>query len=746
MRVPIKFIVLVGLYISVRGREDGHSSSDPIAREISEILEISEKCNVIIASYDPLEHLERNDYVPVILYVHSWCIKNRNLCLSKQIRQMRLTHRCTQIIVSVTDRITFVKEWNSHEKDDEHEPKFSFVSELWKAGIQFTSSYDDVNYYLLSRPPEHYNYRDLLISSFPSKSRSLNLFAINVDIGIPSKYYFLCQFCDKLCDDLSPIVIPRETFFNENLRSEFIKRDRLEKLTSQLDDKHMKMLDKSLSEGEWPNVPETLHRKSSGVNLQRLELLKDLFVAAILFEQSNRTFQFQRSHCRVSRLSIDHLSSRVNPRVPGNKVIWSGSSSFTFLTCHTEEGGINFDTYLAPFDLSAWIGIMVAALVTHFAFATFAWHGNIRPIFHFSFSHLILSWLLSFSYSPSKSISKHFWYRVISIAWFFASFVLCMLYTSYAITGVTMPLPRGNISTFKELTNFRVCKDAQNQCTEDEFHDFMQINGLKDEGWKFDFYSTPVFQANLSVVSFEGTHFGKEIFELKQIYNNTKNDTFWKGIHLTDFANSMLPLVFRETKVATVNEKQPKDTLLAILSEMEAEIVKCDRKVYADRTQSVLEEHNYLSKNYNWLKFQVSQERELWSHYYLVFENEFGSEMSKTYNALLEAGIVGHIEKSYRNVVEQRRLKHTLKNKQTFAEKDKSEFKPSSMTGNIQTLFYLFCLMCALSIVVFIVEVTWIPATLTVIRWVHIMEIYMNVALISLEVFVLRLRYPRNRR
>jgi hypothetical protein len=744
MRVPIKFIVLVGLYISVRGREDGHSSSDPIAREISKLLEISGNCNVIIASYDPLEHLERNDYVPVILYVHSLCPKNEKLCLSKQILRMRFTHRCTRIIVSVTDRITFVEEWNFHEEDDEHEPKFSFVSELWKAGMQFTSSYDDVSYYLLSRNQEDYNYRNALASSHLSKSRSLNLFAIDVDNGIPSEYYFLCQFCDQHCDQLREIPMTREQFLNEKLRSDFIKNYRLKKRTWKMDDKHMEMMEKSLSDGDWSNVPETLHRKSSGVNLQFLELLKELFVADVVFHQSENVFQWGPSNCRFSRLSIDHLSSRINPRVPGNKVIWSGSSSFTFLTCHTEEGGINFDTYLAPFDLSAWIGIMVAALVTHFAFATFAWHGNIRPIFHFSFSHLILSWLLSFSYSPSKSISKHFWYRVISIAWFFASFVLCMLYTSYAITGVTMPLPRGNVSTFKELTNFRVCKD--NQCTEDEFHDFIQSNGLKDEGWKFDFYSTPVFQANLSVVSFEKTHFGKEIFELKQIYNNTKNDTFWKGIHLTDFANSMLPLIFRETKVATVKDKQPKDTLLAILSEMEAEIVKCDRKVYVDRTQSVLEEHNYLSKNYDWLKFQVSEERELWSHYYLVFENEFGSEMSKTYNALLEAGIVGHMEKSYRNVVEQRRLKHTLKNKQTFAEKDKSEFKPSSMTGNIQTLFYLFCLMCALSIVVFIVEVTWISATLTVIRWVHIMEIYMNVALISLEVFVLRLRYPRNRR
>jgi hypothetical protein len=147
-----------------------------------------------------------------------------------------------------------------------------------------------------------------------------------------------------------------------------------------------------------------------------------------------------------------------------------------------------------------------------------------------------------------------------------------------------MPLPRGNVSSFKELTNFR-----DNACTEDELNDFMKGNGLQDEGWKFDFYSTPVFQANLSVVSFEETHFGKEIFELKQIYNNTKNDTFWKGVELTGFANSMLPLIFRETKVTTVNDKPPKDTLLTILSEMEAEIVKCDRKVYADRTQSVLD-------------------------------------------------------------------------------------------------------------------------------------------------------------
>jgi hypothetical protein len=657
---------------------------------------------------------------------------------------MRLTHRCTRIIVSITDFVTFVEEWNSQKDDDEHEPSSSFLSELWKAGMQFTSSSDDVSYYLLSRQSEDPNYRDYLITSSLTKSRSLNLFAIDVGYGIPTKYYFLCQFCDDSCDEFEEIVIPRDTFFNEMLRSEFIQLDRLKKRTWHMDKKHMAMLDESIRGGKESNVAEILHRKSSGVNIKQLELLKELFVADILFEQSNSTVQYGDNKCRVSRLRIHQLSWGFNTKAPGNKVIWSGSSSFTFLTCHTEEGGINFDTYLAPFDLSAWIGIMVAALVTHFAFATFAWHDNIRPIFHFSFSHLILSWLLSFSYSPSKSISKHFWYRVISVAWFFASFVLGLMYTSFAITGVTMPLPRGNISTFKELTNFRVCKD--NQCTEDEFHDFMQSNGLKDEGWKFDFYSTPIFQANLSLVSFEETHFGEEIFELKKVYDYTKNDTFWNGIVLSDFLNSMLPLVFRETKRSMVNNKQPKDTLLAMLSEIEKEIVKCQRKVYVDRTESVLEEYNYLSKHYKWLKFKVSEERELWSHYYLVLERDFGSEMSKTYNALLEAGIIGHMENSYRNVVRQKRFKHTLKNKHAFTEKEQSEFQPSSMTGNIKTLFFIFLLMSALSIVVFILEMTWIPATLTVIRWVHILELYINVALISLEVFVLRLRYPRNRR
>jgi hypothetical protein len=748
MRVPIKFIVLVGLYISVKGKEYEHIPSNNIATEISAILEGIGNCNVIIASDGQLEHLERNDYVPVLIYDHSPCRKYRKLCLSEQIRQRRLTHRCTRIIVPILDQATFVKEWNSHEDHEDYQIKFrfSFPSELWKAGLQFTNSYNDISYFLLSGHSEGYNYRTALISSKLSKTRSLNLFAVDVgDHRKPSKYYFLCQFCDRVCDGFKEIVMPRETFLDENLRSEFIKEDVLKTRTWQLDDKHMELLDDSLRNDKSSKFEEVLHRKSSETNLQQLALLKKLSVSEILFERTGNNIQWTQTKCRISRVSIDHLSWDLDSNVPGNKVIWSGASSFTFLTCHTDKGSINFETYLTPFDLSAWIGIMVASLVTHFAFSTFAWRDNIRPIPHFSFSHLILSWLFSFSYSPSKSISKHFWYRVISVAWFFASFVLCMMYTSFAISGVTLPLPEENVSTFKELTSLRVCRDKT--CKAFEVRDFMENKGPKDEGWKFDIYSSPLFGANLSQYTFENTTFGEEIHWFKRFYNKYQNDTeYWRDFDISDFFNSMLPFVFHENKAPTVNDRQSKDPLLAMIAEIEKEIVHCKKKVYVDHTQSVLEEKDYLAKHYPWLKLRVSEERELWSQYYIVFEKDLGSRMSKTYNALLESGILGHLEKSYRNVVNQKRFKHTLKNKKTFPEKAQSKFQPSSMSDNIQTIFFVYLILMALAILVFLVERTWIPALLTVIRWFYTMEMYINVALISLEVFMLRLRYPRNRR
>jgi hypothetical protein len=750
MRVPIKFIVLVGLYISVKGTKEELFQSDPIAREISTILKNTVNCNVIIASDNQLEHLNENNEVPVLIYDHSECRRgNIKWCLHSQQKVPRwLTRPCTKIIVVIDDQATFIKEWNSHEEDDDYDVEYdsSFPSELWKAGLQFTSSYNDISYFLLSIYSGGPNYRKGLISSKPSKTRSLNLFA--VDVGnhrIPSKHYFMCQFCDNFCDGFKEIFLEPDTFLNDERRSNFIKPYALNTRTWHLDGENVGISDDKVGDDNWSHFEETLHRKSSGASLSRMRSLKKLLVAEMLFQGTGNKVQRYQSKCRMSRVSIDNLWWDIDPRLPGNKVIWSGSSSFTFLTCHTEIGDIEFDTYITPFDLPTWIGIMVASLVTHFVFATFAWRDNIRPIYQFSFSHIILSWLFSFSYSPSKSISKHFWYRVISVAWFFASFVLGMMYTSYAISGVTRPLPGENVSTFEELTSFRVCRN--NTCEEYEVRNFMESNGTRDEGWSFDIYSTPISGANLTQYSLENTTFGEKIYGFKRYYDKNKNYTeWWKDFEISRFLNLMLPMVFHETKGPNVNAMQSKDPLLAMIAEIEKEIVKCQKKAYADSTESVLEEHDYLSKHYPWLKFRVSEEREFWSQYYMVFERDFGSRMSKTYSALVESGILSHLEKSYRNVVNQKRFKQTLKNKEAFTEKEKSEFQPSNMRGNIVTIFIVYFIMVTLALVVFLIEKTWIPALLTVIRWFYTMEMYINVALVSLEVFMLRLRYPRNRR
>jgi hypothetical protein len=757
MRVPIKFIVLVGLYISVKGKEYELVSTDPIAREITKILGHTENCNVIIASDNQLDHLDRNDNVPVLIYVHSQCLKDKRLCLSEQLRkgkvlERRLTHHCTLIIVPIEDQAAFIRQWNFHEKEgyedhysDGEESRFSFPSQLWKAGLQFTNSYNDISYLLLSKHPEDDNYRDFLISSRKSKTRSLNLFAVDVaDHRYSSKYYFLCQFCDESCEGFEESTISDAEFLDEKKRSKFIEKNALKKRTWQLDSQYEHLLHDSSKDGKLSHVQEVVHRQSSEVDLKELALLKKLFIVEILFERKENIIGKGRSKCRMSRLTIDHSELNTDFHDPGTEVVWSGSSSFTFLTCHTDKGAIHFDTYITPFDLPTWIGIMVASLLTHFAFATFAWRDNIRPISQFTFSHIILSWLFSFSYSPSRSISKHFWYRVISVAWFFASFVLAMMNTTFAITGVTSPLPEKDISKFEELTSYRVCRN--HTCKNHEFLDYIENEGTKEEGWVFDIYSTPIFGANLKLFSFQTSTFGNEIHEFKRYYEETQESAFWNETGVAGFLNVMLPLVYHEIKYPIVNGKHSKDALLATLAEIEKEIVQCQRKVYVDRTESVLAEYSYLSKHYKWLKFRVSEERKMSSHSYWIFERDFGSRMSKTYNALLEAGILSHLEKSYRNVVNQKRFKHTLENKKTFPEKAQSEFKPSNMKGNIQTIFIVYLILMALAILVFLVERTWIPALLTVIRWFYTMEMYINVALISLEVFVLRLRYPRNRR
>jgi hypothetical protein len=95
----------------------GSFDDDPIAREITNIIEHQESdCDIIISSDQKLDHLNSNDYLPVEIYDHSLCLKNSKYCRKPAKRLERKSFHCSRIIVAVADPTEFAEDWKKASK------------------------------------------------------------------------------------------------------------------------------------------------------------------------------------------------------------------------------------------------------------------------------------------------------------------------------------------------------------------------------------------------------------------------------------------------------------------------------------------------------------------------------------------------------------------------------------------------------------------------------------------------------
>jgi hypothetical protein len=172
-----------------------------------------------------------------------------------------------------------------------------------------------------------------------------------------------------------------------------------------------------------------------------------------------------------------------------------------------------------------------------------------------------------------------------------------------------------------------------------------------------------------------------------------------------ELSGHVLPLLNRKDKTFTPKKLsggyKSESEFLDLLSRIEREIAQCQGKAYVDPTQTVLAEYRYLSQHYDWIPFKVSSEQVLWHQYFMAFENEFDSKMPANYLALQASGIVDHLKKNYRETLYRKRMKTT----QHFTKTERPDRpEPVKLTGNIQTVFYVYGALVGVCLLAFCLE------------------------------------------
>jgi hypothetical protein len=829
MNKLIRVFVLLTLLsaICVSSAQNGPFDDDPIAREITNIIEGQESdCDIIISSDTKLDHLNANDYLPVEIYDHSLCLKNSKYCRKPTKRLERRSFHCSRIIVAVANPTEFAEDWtkaskgygaaeegngadeasdgdgvdeasegnvadevshgsgaeeasdvngadeasqgngvdetsegngmdkaseengadeasqgngadaasvgseldNASEGDEAdealkengldvisdgnkmHSPLFT--STVWNFRHKYSMTNNDIIYYLVSTSAEGNNPRELIHSTYESKARSINLFAIEVSRTSVSKFYYLCQFCDQMCAKITSISIDRETAIIKNIKSSIVRSKML--------------LERSwILRKEYKSPDDSLRTEMDKVILEfgKIDLLNPFrvrpeqvlhymryFVAKFLMDRINHTLTSSGIECKLSEIYYRETGQDPAWKHPENTLTWSGSETFSFLTCHYQSK-VDFSTYLTPFDLYVWLGILVTSICVTTAFVLFARVSKITPSFGSGFLFVVLSAAFGTSYSPPSRIAKKFWYRFIAISWFAVTLVLCNYYTSLAIAGVTSPLPKLSIYRFEQLSSFRYCR----KCTSSDLFEFERNKEnfpIKDI---FDLYSTPYDDDTVQAYESSESNFGHALQGIGKAYGDFESDPNHKRVNdkviMTSFESAMFPLMAKDSSSFFPKglEMRGSSTQSSIefFNKLEHEITQCDkRKVYVDPTQYVKAEYEYLSEQYYWLNFTLSHETVLWHQHFMVVFRDYGSGLQKIFRGLQESGILNHMNEYYRYVLYQGRRGYTQNVKDTTEEQKKDQFQPSGLSGSIQTVFYIYLALVGLCICTFIVELT----------------------------------------
>jgi hypothetical protein len=467
--------------------------SDPIADEIALLIKETVDCRIIIASDEPLEYMHPNDLVPVEIYYHSLCVKNRKFCPKEPKLDRRKVH-CLRVVVVVQNEEAFVRDWKQASAVgpnlEEQTPLFTTV--LWDFGLDLRSSCGRLAYYLLSVPAGESRVRERITTSQWSRENSLNLYAVDLSKNGASEYYFICQLCEPTCRNVKSIPINRTIAYNETVKSEIIRSSITKERDWAVRSDYETYMDASSKEdtefeSEFKDIAKSNPFRIRPENISQHMGWFGAYTLLNRMNKSNKTWGDKPYACKLSSVYYKESGSESGLTHPGNTLIWTGSETFSFLTCHYENT-LDFSFYVTPFSVATWFGILLSAVIMNIAFVAFETLKNVRTGLQFAFCRFTLSAALNSSYTPPTWMTKRLCYRIIMVCWFGATLLLNNLYTSKAITGVTSPLAKRTIRSFEELTKFRFCED----CTPMEFATLISQANLPINEDHFRIYSTSV--------------------------------------------------------------------------------------------------------------------------------------------------------------------------------------------------------------------------------------------------------------
>jgi hypothetical protein len=179
---------------------------DPVAREIAKLIEHTENSNVVIASDEKLEHLEKNDRVPVRIYYHSLCRADKRYCIKQRTIPERTVHR-NRVIFSTSKKTekSFVREWNQDDHFHQDTTNPSFLSQL-RILAQMYSTGRTTPYYWIMKGYESEVDLKQMYTSEATKINNINMYAVQVSKTGESQFFLAQPWAYKIGLSVCPLA------------------------------------------------------------------------------------------------------------------------------------------------------------------------------------------------------------------------------------------------------------------------------------------------------------------------------------------------------------------------------------------------------------------------------------------------------------------------------------------------------------------------------------------------------------
>lgn len=134
-----------------------------------------------------------------------------------------------------------------------------------------------------------------------------------------------------------------------------------------------------------------------------------------------------------------------------HQIVISSFPGYSFFSCYWEPRGVSFSLYLAPYDTTVWIVMLITILLSAFlvSLGFYLHHKKCYPftIFLYFFGCLVED----VGALPDK-LRIFFPFKLISVPWLFISALLSSFYLGIFITNLNSRLPGERVDTYEKIS------------------------------------------------------------------------------------------------------------------------------------------------------------------------------------------------------------------------------------------------------------------------------------------------------